>query len=296
MMRNIILKNLNVIFILFVSATIAFAQDNKHELSVYVAGGLSTLSYEPAIGDKSNGTGGNVGIGYTYFLTENWGLNTGVEFSLYNAKMKREAFNDVQRYLVDPSDDELYDFYSAIKNYEEKQKAMYINIPLMLQFQHGQKNKWFISAGVKLGIPVTGKYKSSASEITNKGYFYDTGNWGETQEFMGFGTYADYSNDENVDFKISCLFSAEAGMKWGLTEKMSLYTGAYFDYGLNDIVKDGHKRSFTRLVETTEGIKTLNNSILNSSIGYSNNTFTQELTDKVIPLAIGLKVRLSFAM
>ncbi len=77
---------------------------------------------------------------------------------------------------------------------------------------------------------------------------------------------------------------------------MSLYTGAYFDYGLNDIVKGGHDRSFTKLVETQDGIKTLNNSILNSSIGYSNNTFTQELTERVVPMAVGLKLRLSFAM
>lgn len=174
---------------------------------------------------------------------------------------------------------------------------MYINIPLMLQFQHGEKNKWFMSAGVKIGIPVSGKYKSSASEIINKGYFYDTGNWGgESQEFMGFGTYANYKNDEDIDFNVVCLFSAELGMKWGLTDKMSLYTGAYFDYGLNDIVKGGHDRSFTKLVETQDGIKTLNNSILNSSIGYSNNTFTQELTERVVPMAVGLKLRLSFAM
>lgn len=295
-MEKSIIEKLGLIFVLIISASTIFAQDNKHEVSVYVAGGLSTLSYEPALGDRSNGLGGNIGIGYTYSLTENLGINTGIEFSLYNAKMKRELFNNVMQQLVDPSDEELYDFHSAVKNYEEKQNAMYINIPLMLQFQHGEEHKWFIAAGIKLGIPVSGKYKSSASEITNKGFFYDTQNWGETQEFMGFGTYANYSNDEDIDFKVACLFSAEAGMKWRLTDKMSLYTGAYFDYGMNDIVKDSRDRSFTKLVETPEGIQCLNNSILNSSIGYNNNTLKQELVDKVIPISVGLKLRLSFAM
>lgn len=70
-MRNIILRSLRAIFILFVSATMVFAQDSKHELSVSVGGGgLSTLSYESAIGDKSNKAGGNVGIGYTYFFAK----------------------------------------------------------------------------------------------------------------------------------------------------------------------------------------------------------------------------------
>ncbi len=295
-MKKSIIEKLGLIFVLIISASTIFAQDSKHEISVYVAGGLSTLSYDPAFGDRSNGIGGNIGVGYTYSLTENLGINTGIEFSLYNAKMKRESFNDVMQQLVDPSDEELYDFYSNVKNYEEKQKAMYINIPLMLQFQHGEEHKWFLAAGVKLGIPVSGKYKSSASEVTNKGFFYDTENWGETQEFMGFGTYTDYSNDEDIDFKVACLFSAEAGMKWRLTDKMSLYTGAYFDYGLNDIAKDSSDKSFTKLVETSEGIQYSNNSILDSSIGYSSNTLRQEIVDKVIPMAVGLKVRLSFAM
>jgi len=295
-MKKSIFKKLSIIFVLIISASTIFAQDSKHQVSVYVAGGLSTLDYEQALGDKTKGVGGNVGIGYTYFLFENFGINTGVEFSLYNAKIKREKFNNVLKPVIDPSDGELYDFYSAIKNYEEKQKAMYIQIPVMLHYEKGDKNKWFVSAGVKVGIPVKGTYKSSASEITNKGFFHDTSNWGETQDFMGFGTYENYTNDEDIDFRISCLFSAEAGMKWGLTDKMSLYTGAFLDYGLNDIVKGGHERNFIKLIDTPEGQRSINNSIMNSSIGYSKNAFTQELADKVKPLAVGLKLRLSFAM
>lgn len=295
-MKNNILIKLYVAIFLFVNATMIFAQDNRHEVSVYAGGGLSTLSYEPVLGEKTNGAGGNVGIGYTYFFAENFGINTGIEFSLYNAKIKREGFNNVLRGLVDTSDGEKYDFYSSIKNYEEKQTAMYVNIPLMLQFQYGEKNKFYASTGIKIGIPIKGEYKSSASEIINKGYFYDTENWAENQEFMGFGTYTNYSNDEDIDFRIACIYSAEAGMKWGLSKKIALYTGVYIDYGLNDIVKGGHGKDFTKLIETTDGIKTLNNSFLNSSIGYSTNTFHQELTDKVVPMTLGLKLRLSFAL
>ncbi|MDU1890369.1 MAG: outer membrane beta-barrel protein [Dysgonomonas sp.] len=295
-MENILLKKLGVTIILFVSASIMFAQNNKHEISVYAGGGLSTLSYEAATGKKSDGAGGNLGVGYTYFFADNLGVNTGVEFALYNAKVKREAFNDVSRYLTDSSDGEIYDFYSSIKNYEEKQEAMYLNIPLMLQFQYGEKNKLYASAGVKIGIPVNAKYKSSASEITNKGFFYDTGNWAEDQEFRGFGTYSDYNYEEDIDFKIAYMFSAELGMKWQLTDKMGLYTGAYIDYGLNDIVKGENDRYFTKLEETSDGIKQVNNSFLNSTIGYSSNTFRQELVDKVIPMAAGLRLRLSFNM
>jgi hypothetical protein len=223
-------------------------------------------------------------------------LNTGAEFSLYSAELARDRFNNVSQSLVDASDGELYDFYSLVNGYEEKQNAAYLNIPVMVQFQSGEKNKLYAQAGIKLGIPVKGRYKSSASEMANKGFFHDTGNWGENQEFMGFGTYTGYSDEEDINLKVSCFFSAELGMKWALSDKLFLYTGAYLDYGLNDIVKDSRDRNFIRFKETTDGLVPLNNSVLNSSIGYGSNTLTQTLVDKVVPVSIGLKVRLALGL
>ncbi len=295
-MRKIIIKSLIAVFILFASATVVSAQENKSEVSVSVAGGLSTLDYESAFGNHKNGVGGNFGIGYTYFISKNFGLNTGVEFSIYQTEFSKDKFNNVSRSLVDVSDGELYDFYSSVKDYKEKQNVTYLNIPLMVQFQSGEKNKLYAQAGVKLGIPMKGKYKSSASEMVNKGFFRDTENWGETQEFMGFGTYTNYSNDEDISLKVACFFSADFGMKWALSEKLFLYTGAYLDYGLNDIVKDSRNQNFIKFEDTADGLTPLNNSILNSSIGYSSNTLTQTLTDKVIPVSVGLKVRLALGL
>ena len=85
-------------------------------------------------------------------------------------------------------------------------------------------------------------------------------------------------------------------MKWALSDKLFLYTGAYLDYGLNDIVKDSRNQNFTKFGDTSEGLVLRNNSFLNSTIGYSSNTLTQKLSDKVIPVSIGLKVRLALAL
>lgn len=295
-MRNNIIKNVIAISALLFSVSAIFAQDNRHELSLSVAGGLSTLSYDANIGERKNGAGGNFGLEYTYFFIDNLGISSGVEFSLYKAEVKTNRFNTVIHNLVDPSDNETYDHYSLFSAYKEKQDVTYINVPLMLQYQLGEENKFYARAGVKLGIPVKGKSKSSASEVVNKGYFHNTANWGETQEFMGFGTVADYSNNEDIDLNIACLLSAEAGMKWKLTSKLFLYTGAYIDYGVNDIVKGGHDRSFTRIEDTSDGLVVKNNSALNSSIGYGSNTLTQQMTEKVKPISVGLKVRLSLPL
>jgi hypothetical protein len=295
-MRKTIIKRLAAVFILFVSVAAVSAQESKHEVSVSVAGGLSTLDYEPAFGDHKNGIGGNIGIGYTYFISENFGLSAGAELSLYKAELSKDKFNNVTRSLVDKSDGELYDFYSSVRGYREKQETVYLNIPVMVQFQYGGKNKLYAQAGVKIGIPASGKYNSSVSETVNKGFFHDTQNWGETQEFMGFGTFAGYSDDGDVDLNVVYILSAELGMKWKLNDKMSVYTGAYVDYGMNDIIKGGRSISFTKFEETPEAIIVKNNSILNSSIGYGSNTLTQTLTDKVTPVAVGLKVRLALGL
>lgn len=295
-MRNIISKKLLAISVLLLSFTVGFAQEGKQEVSVSVAGGLSTLSYETNLGKRDNKLGGSFSVGYTYFFIENLGLNTGLELSLYNADMKMDKFNNVIQGLVDPSDSELYDFHTAFSNYKEKQSATYINIPLMLQYQSDETSKFYAKAGVKLGIPVTGKYKSSASEITSKGFFHETANWGENQEFMGFGTVPNYSNDESIDLNIACILGAEVGMKWRLKDNLFLYTGAYVDYGVNDIVKGGRNNMFSKLEETTDLVTVKNNSALNSSLGYSSNKLTQEMTDKVKPFSVGIKLALALAL
>jgi hypothetical protein len=109
-------------------------------------------------------------------------------------------------------------------------------------------------------------------------------------------TYTGYSDDEDISFKMSCFFSADLGMKWTLSDKLFLYTGAYLDYGLNDIVKNGRNRNFIGFEETSEGLVPQNNSILNSSIGYSRNTLTQNLAEKVVPVSFGIKIRFAFPL
>lgn len=292
-MKNNIRKNLIAISACLLFALAVQAQESKQEVSFSVGGGISSLSYDANIGEQKSKTGGNFAIGYTYFFIPNLGISSGAEFSLYKSELKADKFNNVIQDIVDPSDSELYDRHTLMRDYKESQDAMYINIPLMLQYQMGDINKFYISAGAKLGIPVKGKYKSSALEMTNKGFFHNTANWGETQEFMGFGTIADYSNNENIDFKVACLLSVEAGMKWRLNSKLYLYTGAYVDYGVNDIVKGGHSQSFIKVEDGVDAPTISNNSVLNSSIGYSSNTLTQTMTEKVRPISIGVKVRLA---
>jgi hypothetical protein len=70
-------------FILLTAALITgsiAAQDleqRRHELSIHAGAGLSTLQYDLSEGKHKSGIGTQAGLGYTLFLSPNWGLTTG---------------------------------------------------------------------------------------------------------------------------------------------------------------------------------------------------------------------------
>jgi hypothetical protein len=156
----------------------------------------------------------------------------------------------------------------------------------MLQFQTGDEHRFYVSAGGKVGIPVSGKYESSNTGIQNSGYYEKENYEYTTQTFMGFGQFTGRGAEGDMSFKTAFFASAELGMKWRLNGNWSLYTGAYLDYGLNDIAKK-QSRPFVEYNTGSPEDFTVN-SIVNSQ--YQTSSFTE----KIIPVAAGIRLRLAF--
>lgn len=276
----------------------AVPQDKiHHEYSITLGGGLSSLKYDPAVGKHEHGLGGNIGFGYTLFLNKNWGLSSGVEFSYLTSKIKNV---DVLSYAPGLSDSEgaIYDYYSSVTGYAERQHAIFANIPLMPHFQteiSGDKS-FYISAGAKVGIPILGKYKSDGDRFENKGWYPERENWNTTQKFAGFGVFYDRDVKEDLDIKVAFMLSAETGIKWTLDSGKSLYTGVYCDYGLNDITKNGHNDPFVTQQIDPDRYFFTNNSALESGYytDYAHNGGQgKQIVDKVVPITLGVKIRLT---
>lgn len=273
------------------SCSATFSQSGpRHELSVWGGGGLSTLNYSTEIGDSKLRGGGSFGLGYNYGFNDRWSINTGLEFSFYNSKVNGSEFSD--RY--DTNDGE-YDFQlrSDVVGYIEKQKAIYLNIPIMAQYELPlSDHKFYASGGFKVGLPISGKYKVDRGIIYNHGYYPDRDIIYSDQKFKGFGTFSRAGFEDDLDLKLACMVSLEAGMKWKLPNSLSLYTGAYFDYGLNDIKKDADKRLIGYDPAYDESFTV--NSIISSQ--YLKEGQSTNITDKVIPMSAGIKIRLAFAL
>ena len=283
-------KRIIIVAALLGSVTLQAQGDQfRHEVNAFFGVGTSSFGYDLTSGRSSTLSGGNFGVGYTYFLSEYFGVGTGLELASYNSKLKKASFNNAIFGLTDESDGEMYDFHSEITNYNEKQSARLLQIPLLLKYQGEGKHRFYAAAGGRVGIPIDNTYKSTAN-INNKGYFRGAENEAKTQRFMGFGQYDNYSSKGELSLKTVCIASLETGVKWMLSNKISLYTGVYFDYGLNDIIDEDRMQSVVDHIAPGDfNIRSLSS----SSTTYG--TASTPFTEKVVPYAIGIKFSLAFS-
>lgn len=271
------------------SIYISAQEQSSHEFGLSLGGGLSSLKYD----NGKNGTGGNIGLSYTYFFSENWGLKSGLELALYKSELKDFSTLSYAPGLKD-SEGDVFDYYSTVSGYNEKQKATFLNVPVMGHFQTEafDQNKFYVSAGFKVGIPISGKYESEGASFVNKGWYVDQENWVETQKFAGFGEFKDRSSEGDLKLDLAFILSLETGIKWNLGNNKSLYTGVFLDYGLSDIKKYSDKPFVTQVVENGD-YDFVNNSALESTYATQyihEKGELKKITDKIAPFAVGVKV------
>jgi outer membrane protein OmpA-like peptidoglycan-associated protein len=271
-------------------ANLAYAQKlHNQEFNINVGAGMSTFQYNPRFGVLNAGYGGGAGIGYTYFFSSKWGIKTGLDLAIYSAKTTADRME--LEYLI-PTPQGLTDnFYlrAAYSNYEEKQKAMFLQLPVMVQFQTPVKRDFFyIAAGLKIGLPFSGTYESTIETLKTTGYSNFTGQQYNDMPIYGFDTYRNVKPSGDLDLGIAYLLALETGMKWTLQGKNSLYTGIYLDYGLNNISNQSTQNLLDYNSSSPKNYQY--SSLLNAQSGGIS------LSDKVYPLSVGIKIRLGLGL
>ncbi|MDR0231547.1 MAG: OmpA family protein [Dysgonamonadaceae bacterium] len=251
----------------------------RNEIGISAAGGLSTLQYDLSAGKHKNGFGGQAGVSYTFFFSPNWGIGTGAEIALYQAKTKLLNFTDSYNVLgATVADNYTYSF--VINEYSEALQAFYINIPLMLQYQTNGKHKFFAALGGKIGFPIQASAETGDYSVSTQGYFPAEGRTYDDLPQFGFGTYNYAGKKTDLDFNLNLMASAELGVKWKIGSRNALYTGIYADYGFNNLQKTNDK-TFVQSAQSAE------NPQMSPMV-------EAQFTDKITPLAVGLKIRFAF--
>lgn len=271
-------------------SSIATAQE-RSEISVYAGTGLSSFDYDNSWGKTNSKIVPVFGIGYTYNLGSDWGIVSGLEVAIYKSKAKSSKLQD--HYLTSDNYGNDFEWRIALNDFKETQTGTYLNIPLMIQFKPESIDKIYANLGVKIGIPIKGKYESKYSQLVTSGYYPGTGVEYPDIDFRGLGEFDGKTSEGDLDLNVAFMLAAECGMKFQLSDNLKLYTGAYIDYGLNNIIKDNNKYRIISY-DKNNPMSFEYNSILHS--GYSDEDTKKSYVDKVIPLSFGVKVRLGFSL
>ena len=271
----------------------------KHEFSISGFGGLSTLNYKVNIPqnpyidgvDRKMGLGGGVGLDWTYHFSKHWGLRLGVQAALYNAKAKKDfTLNGI--YMRDQA---LIDIDGKL---QEKQRAVYAQVPLMVQWMTpAGKNHFYVALGGKFGMRLWDNYKQI---VDAKPTYHPVYNAPTRAAYDPEGKHESYRGTIGLK-RFDVMGSAEVGMRWTLGNGVGLYTGLYFDYGFLNTAPKAKGVSATMDGFDVSDVRDM--SILSAELRgipqsqdrtVAPTTTNFRLVDKVHKMAGGLVLRLSF--
>jgi len=272
-----------------------------HEVSAWGAFGLSTLNYDLSFGEKTPGLGFMGGIGYNFYFNHDWSVGLGLEYSALSAESKFDNFRDNYE-IPGAVNDKPLNLELISSEYKQSYNAAYLNIPITAQYQIPVwfEHKFYVAGGVKLGIPLSGTYKSEGdfvataferkSDGTNTGSAYDM-----TEK--GFGNRTESGNDGDFDTKFNVILTIEPGMKWQLSDQLTLYTGVFLDYGLSNIRKNSSEPEMRMIQYDADGKGKFADYSFNNALESqytSENGNTNFFTDRINTISFGIKLKLGF--
>lgn len=253
------------------------AKTDNQELTITASGLLATLDYDIPGTDIKQGQGFALGLEYSYYFSDNFGVSLGAEYQRTGATSKTEMLSGA--YNTTDFEQEDFEFRYTMTDIEEEQKVGFVNIPLLFTYQNNEYG-FYIKAGGKIGLPVMGKYSASYG-LSTSGYYEQYNAELFDPAFMGFGNLGRLnSSGDAIDTKPSYIATIEFGVKqpFGIG---NIYAGLFFDYGLNDIKETGKHPVIYGTND--QGYDFDSNSVLNS-----------DYADNVKTMAFGIKLRYTF--
>lgn len=135
-------------------------KDYKRNIIVWGGAGYGSLCHTVSGWKAVGGPGAEIGVGFEYDK-RNWILYTGVEMQyIMSVSRARDPFRVDAEFLYTPASSPLYYHYD-FSSYEERNHALLANVPLMAGYRFAEK--WFVTAGVRIGFGVYGRANTRAA-------------------------------------------------------------------------------------------------------------------------------------
>lgn len=269
------------------SGVVSYGQ-SMQEISIHAATGISAINYVIGIGDRKNNIGAKIGADYKHALSYRLSIELGWEFAFYRTNLQLNNFETSSMANDLFHEFEPFEFRNKIKNYEENQTVTILQIPLMLNYLI-EGDLIFVTAGVKFGVPISGKFTSSAEQISNSGYYAEEHHDYPYPLSQGFGTFENRQNKGDLRFKSVVFLSLEIGLKSTfMSSNKAIYSCLYLDYGLNNFADPKPEIPFVEFNFNNPRDFTFH-SVAYSSFNHGNTQ--QSFVEKINPIAAGIKIR-----
>lgn len=214
------------------------AQNIRNNITLELTGGASPFAYKTNFGDRKGLAGTSAAIKYHYNLDWNWSIGLGAEIKMYQSSVRFDSFSDSYQTsansLISGGAD-IMTFSYNYKNLEERQRALYVNLPIYAQYRFD--SGVYLRLGAKVGVPIKSGSEIYFEQLTTKGYFsYENITYDNLPQH-GFGTYYDTEVDKEYDMRVNASICAEVGWTWDWSEQYILYLGVHGEYGLCNLYK-----------------------------------------------------------
>ena len=215
------------------SSISAYSQTNQ---CLRASGGVGMVSFLYSLdGGKSIpqlGFGGK--FSYSYYFAPNWGVGVGVGASM----LTTDGHLDGAKVSFDNKIDDEGDLFRKdvyFRDWHEIQKALLVEVPIMLHYQYDfglrKRRKIYVDFGLKVFLPIMANYEVTRGELEIQGYYpkwnvllFDLPNHG-----YGKDGSAKTAGALSLPLNIAATFGI--GFSFEIAKKIDLYVGGTFDYG-----------------------------------------------------------------
>ncbi len=210
--------------------------DKGHFIGFYFDGGVGSLGYRLEGGKAYLQPSFGFYAEYAYFFNPYIGLQTGLQFSLYqtNACLTGNMYwNDLTDYQ-----NQMYNHKIEFDGWRERQTLYELGIPIGVAFKYKPKKVGLYGdLGLRINALLNAEYNHNKGSLTHTAYypFWDV----TMHDLPGRYETETYTQKDKIDdlSLVSVLGYFDLGMLIQVNKRVDLTIGLYADYTLNDMVK-----------------------------------------------------------
>lgn len=222
------------------SLSVMAQQDYSNYVGLNLGCGINSMSYSPQGGSYKLTLGGSLGLHYTHFFGDHFGMGFGVQYVCANSKAVFD-FTETTPNLTHPDNTAAkYDLNTTFDGWRERQHLGILSVPVEFFWRAPvcESSLFIAGLGASFDLPLSGKLRTDRGTYSTAGYFPSLGYEVTDVPTHGFGTFgADQEKDiDNLKFGISVI--CDLGFRMALNNNWGLYLGIYGGYGVTSMLKE----------------------------------------------------------